>query len=754
MGSAKIGYAAAAHTGLNNAGGSNPNHALVAGLFHEYDADFGYRWHLLFDEDATGIADTDTTYGGPSLHALDGSGITGRVINMFFRVNKQGDGQLFNPHAGAPDLFDHSDTRINENLRVFTIRWSSGTRTVRLNRFSTDDDEMRSYWDSGSPPISELKEIWFLTEDDGLIKIDADWFDEAGSNYVRWVVPESETAVRDGLSGLKNNQNCLMVIADADSVGSSPNYIRTYDHGFYLQFKVGSNDLETKWLRPASYNPGVWHWVSEWEQSSSAPTIAGTTYDAAVYDVEGAAQYTADDSMTVHEDVARADQLGPIFVTYLHDRMDEPFREYLPRHIYPQDAEVVLSRRNIYRPRKFIFGRVESSSNKNLPLNDFDFREGARGNTDHHEGEAVGDDLLPLATFRPPKGTWRVSVDVNALTGNASDHLSIGLVRVNTEDFYLLGDQFTKVTSIDGFNIGEMQATGLAIDDDGDAFLVGHSRKRLLDLDLSTGHGIEVGTSSEFDVSEDAPDSLVTTENGKLFMAGENGFLYDIGKATGVGIQVGSEIDGGFGVGEGSPTGMTSIGNDVFMAGNTGNATFKLGITTGLATQIGDATNYGDFLGSTDPGIVSLFAIGDRVFLYSQSNNKFGELNLETGVATEIDYDQELAIQAVSIHEGVAYVITADALYRSNILDLPVALSEGVGVPTISRYNFPGHFGRGVAAWSVTGKLRSVPFYSDGTEDFSLVWNLAEQAGIGDDPDIEDRTWRGRDFKVFFEQLA
>ena len=130
--------------------------------------------------------------------------------------------------------------------------------------------------------------------------------------------------------------------------------------------------------------------------------------------------------------------------------MDEPFKEYLARQVYPQDAEVESSRRNLYRPRKFIFGRVESSSNKGLPLDDFDFREGARGNTDHHEGEAVGDDLLPLATFRPPKGTWRVSVDVNALTGNATDHLSIGLVRVNTEDFYLLAISSRKLRRLTG----------------------------------------------------------------------------------------------------------------------------------------------------------------------------------------------------------------------------------------------------------------------------------------------------------------
>ena len=142
LGSNKIGYAAAAHTGLNNAGGSNPNHSLVSGIFHEYDANLGYRWHLLYNEDATGISGTDNAYGGPSLHALDGSGVTGRVINMFFRVNLLADDEIFNPHSGSYDLDPHSDSRINEGLRVFEVRWASNNRQFRLNRWFTDDNRI------------------------------------------------------------------------------------------------------------------------------------------------------------------------------------------------------------------------------------------------------------------------------------------------------------------------------------------------------------------------------------------------------------------------------------------------------------------------------------------------------------------------------------------------------------------------------------------------------------------------------------
>ena len=227
--------------------------------------------------------------------------------------------------------------------------------------------------------------------------------------------------MRDALDGLETNQHCLLVIADEDSVGST-HVCRAYNEGFYLQLKIGDDPIETKWMRPASYNPGVWHWVSEWEELDSTPTTAGTAYEAAVYDVEGAGQYTASEQVTLHEDVARADQLGPTFVTFRHYLMDEAFREYIPSQIDP-DAEI--SRRNIYRARKFMFGRVEGSSNNGLPISNIDFQTGSRGNVDYHEGENVGDDLLDLTTFRPDAGTWRCQVDSSTLTMEQIEYCAV-----------------------------------------------------------------------------------------------------------------------------------------------------------------------------------------------------------------------------------------------------------------------------------------------------------------------------------------
>ena len=739
LGSDKIGYAAAAHTDLNNAGGSNPNHSLVSGLFHEYDADLGYRWHLLYNEDATGISGTDTTYGGPSLHALDGSGITGRVINMFFRVNLLADDELFNPFGSSLDLDPHSDSRINEGLRVFEVRWLSSSRQLRLNRRTNDVSTMSAYWETGTPPESELKDIWLLTENDGLVKIDADWFDEAGSGYARWNIPLTETAVLDAMNGLETNQHCLLVIADEDSVGSTPDYIRAYDDGFYLQLKIGDDPIETKWMRPASYNPGVWHWVSDWEELEDAPTVAGTAYEAAVYDVEGAGQYTADAQVTLHEDVARADQLGPTFVTFRHYLMDEQFREYTPVQLYPQDGEIAASRRNIYRPRKFVFGRVEGSSNGGLPIPNIDIRSGSRGNVDYHQGEVVGSDLLKLTALRPDKGTWRIEVELNALTKQADDAMSISLLRVNTDENFFIGQDFVEIGDLGG----NSRFYGLAIDSDGNAYSLQDSNNYLVSVDLETAAATRIGAVSSFGVGETDPRCIAFTQDGTCYFSGRiRQRLHTLNTSTGRATQVGT-MGTGFGIGEVFPSSFAAIGNDLFMTGLNLDCISQLNTTTGGASRIGDIAHFGQ---GSDIGSTYLIPIGDRMLMYGAISDRFYEVNLEDGSAMPLNDDTNLNIRGLTYRNGVIYSIDdsgLESLFRSNVLDLPVAIGEGIGVPVKSRYNFPGYNDE-----SISAKLVSIPFYTDGTQDFTLVWNLIEGT------QNNWRDWLGRDFKVSLEKLA
>ena len=746
----KIGYAAEAHTGLNTAGGTQASHSLIKGLFHEYDADKGYRWHLLYDDDAMGIGGTDDAYGGPSLHALDGSGATNRILNIFFKVGDRDNNRLFNPYAGGIDLDPNSRVGLSETLTVFEIIWNRSSRRFEFHRHLFDTGSMSGYWESATDPLNESKDIWVLTQDDGLVKIDADWFDDAGSTYARWIVPDTETAVLAALNGIEDDQHCLVTVADEDSVGTTPDYVRTYDHGFYLQLKIGSDPIETKWLKPASYNPGVWNWVSDWEQLDSAPTTVGANYEAAVYDVEGAGQYTADDEVTLHEDLARKDQLGLTFVSFRHDRMDDQYKEYQASQIYPMDADIVLSRRNLYQDRKFVFGRVEGSSNKGLPIPEIDFRTGARGNVDYNRGEVIGSDLMDLTVIRPSKGMWRIEVDINVLTYQHLDNLSISLLRVDTDQQFYLGNDFVRIGSSGNFGIGETDAEDIAIDSDGNAFIIGMISDRLSTLNLSTGVATPVTTTTGFNVGENNAVGLAITEDGTVFMTGRlRDMLYTLNRTTGAGTQVGTLL-GGFGVSEMFPSSLAHRGNELFMSGQSNDATYQLNTSTGAATRIGNIENYG--LGLTT-GVVKLFVVNDRIFFYEAESDRFYELDERTGEGIPIGSDDvEIDFEGLAEHDNVIYAIIKNQLHYSNVLDLPIAISEGIGLPIISRYSFPGAYSGG-NDYSITGKLISTPFYTDGTEDFSLVWNLIRRIGETE-AKYENYNWSARDFKVHMERLA
>ena len=184
-----------------------------------------------------------------------------------------------------------------------------------------------------------------------------------------------------------------------------------------------------------------------------------------------------------------------------------------------------------------MFGKVESSSNKGLPLSDFDFRSGARGNADYNQGESIGDDLLPLTVFRPPRGTWRIDVSMNALTGQDDDTLSLNLLRVNTDGKFLLGTDFV--------NIGRLSSAGsysdLAIDGDGNAYSLNTTNDYLVGVNLETGVATRNGSASQFGVSESGPTALAFTEDGTLYFTGiSRDRLYTLSTFTGGGTQVGT----------------------------------------------------------------------------------------------------------------------------------------------------------------------------------------------------------------------
>ena len=621
---------------------------------------------------------------------------------MFFRVNRDSN-RLFNPYAGGVVLDPNSQSQLNANLNVFQIIWNESNNRFEFRRREFDTGSMSAFWESATDPLNESKDIWVLTENDGLIKIDADWFDDAGTTYARWIVPDTEPTVLAALDGIDDGQHCLVMVADEDSAGTTPDYVRTYDHGFYLQLKIGSDPTETKWLKPASYNPGVWNWVSDWEQLDSAPTTVGTAYEAAVFDVEGAGQYTADDQVTLHEDLARKDQLGPIFVSWRHQGMDNQFRNYTPYDLYPFDAGDD-SRENLFRPRKFIFGRVEGSSNGGLPIPEIDVRAGNRGNVDYHTGETIGDDLLPLTAIRPSKGTWRFGVDMPVLTKQNGRYLSIILLKEDTEKNIFFDVEFM----VSGGDLGTTSPVGLGIDSDGNAYtLAGGTTDRLVSVDLVTGVGTEVGTLTRYGANEGAMVDIAYDGTNWFSIGTGLGALYTMNVSTGRATRVGSS--GNFGVGESLPISIAATeDSNLYLVGNNTDGLLLLSKMTGAASRVGSIDNYGISPVISNPRI---FSIGNRLFMFNNANTdeSFYELDRATGRATLLsDDDVGGHFVGLGVYQSVLYGVDGnDDLAHSNVLDLPVSVSEGVGAPVVSKYNFPGYQGNN--DFSVSGKIGIAP---------------------------------------------
>ena len=359
----------------------------------------------------------------------------------------------------------------------------------------------------------------------------------------------------------------------------------------------------------------------------------------------------------------------------------------------------------------------------------------------------MGDDLLPLTTFRLDKGTWRIDVDMNALTRQALDQMSIALLRANTDNNFFIGLDFEAINEVTS-----ARHVALAIDGDGNAYSLQTTNDYLQTIDLETGERTRVGTVFNFGVSENNPQCLAFIEDGTLYFTGySQERLYTLNTSTGDGTQVGTMVDG-YGVNEDEMTSFAAIGNDLFGTGTSNNCIYQMNTTTGGATRIGNVTNFGQ--GPTSLGATILFPIGDRMFMYGADSQAYYEVDLETGSATLLTEDTNLFASGLAVHNGVIYRIsrstesvttTGRVLSRSNILDLPVSIGEGIGVPVNSKHNFPGY----PNVPSVTPKLTSLPFYTDGTQDFTLVWNL-----IGADSEATRRDWLGRDFKVSLEKLA
>ena len=106
-----------------------------------------------------------------------------------------------------------------------------------------------------------------------------------------------------------------------------------------------------------------------------------------------------------------------------------------------------------------------------------------------------------------------------------------------------------------------------------------------------------------------------------------NDALYTLNTTTGVATRVGSSSQ--FGVSEGTPSGLASFGNTLYLVGNTNDALYTLNTTTGVATQVGSITDFGVSEG-TPSGLEfhdgTLYLVGSQLDFLSMSVGDVGNI--------------------------------------------------------------------------------------------------------------------------------
>ena len=102
---------------------------------------------------------------------------------------------------------------------------------------------------------------------------------------------------------------------------------------------------------------------------------------------------------------------------------------------------------------------------------------------------------------------------------------------------------------------------------------------------------------------------------------------------------------------ENSPTGLTAIGNTLYMTGNEFDALFAVNTTTGIATRIGNANQFGASI-STPTG---LGAIGELLYMTDNGTDAIYTVNPRTGVASRIGSATSFGAN-VTIPRGLAFM--------------------------------------------------------------------------------------------------
>ena len=180
-----------------------------------------------------------------------------------------------------------------------------------------------------------------------------------------------------------------------------------------------------------------------------------------------------------------------------------------------------------------------------------------------------------------------------------------------------------------GFGVGENQPSGLAAIGN-TLYMVGLINDRLYSLNINRGDTIADGSADQvgslaggFGVAEGTPTGLAAIGT-TLYMVGiDNGRLYRLNInrgdtiADGSADQVGSTASG-FGVGESGPTGLAALGATLYMVGENDKVLYSLNTTDGSATQVG---SLGARFGVGENFPTGLAALGATLYMVGEGTD-------------------------------------------------------------------------------------------------------------------------------------
>ena len=234
-----------------------------------------------------------------------------------------------------------------------------------------------------------------------------------------------------------------------------------------------------------------------------------------------------------------------------------------------------------------------------------------------------------------------------------------------------------RIGSANQFGVSENFPTDLAAIDD-TLYMVGADTDKLHIINIDDGTATPVGPlPRRFGVGEDNPRGLAAV-GATLYMVGStNDVLYTINiaddmTADGQAIQVG-QVDPGFDVGETIPTGLAAIGDTLYMVGMRHGRLFTLNIDADNTADNGKATpvsslESGFGVGESNP--TGLASLGNQLYVVGRETDRLYTLNILTGTATQVGLVDQYEVSeerasGLAAMGNILYMVGAstDALY-------------------------------------------------------------------------------------------